>query len=207
MTEAGPSGKMARGKAADEPGKRGMRGYFGIGIEGASKAMNVGALFRTAHAFGASFVFTVTAAYDPGEGGRADTSAATANIPFYAFPDVKSLVLPESCALVGIELMDDAVDLPSFRHPRAAAYVLGPERGRLSAAMVARCAYVVKIPTSFSINVGLAGALAMYDRVLTLGRFAPRPVRAGGPIEALPKHAFGSPKFRRAVAKFRQAPP
>lgn len=184
-----------------------VRGYFGIGIEGASKAMNVGALFRTAHAFGASFIFTVAAAYDPEEGGRADTSAATASVPFYAFPDVASLMLPQGCALVGIELLDDAIDLPSFRHPSAAAYVLGPERGRLSKAMIARCAHVVKIPTAFSLNVALAGGLAMYDRVLTLGRFPPRPVRVGGPIEKLPRPVFGSPVFRRKIEKFRKSPP
>ena len=39
------------------------RGYFGIGVEGVSKPMNVGALMRTAHAFGASFVFTLGAVY------------------------------------------------------------------------------------------------------------------------------------------------
>ena len=184
-----------------------MRGYFGIGIEGASKAMNVGALFRTAHAFGASFVFTVAAAYDEEEGKRSDTSAATNSLPFYAFPDAAALRLPKGCALVGIELLDDAVALPSFRHPQAAAYVLGPERGRLSPELVGRCDHVVKIPTAFSINVGLAGALAMYDRVITLGRFAPRPVRTGGPTEKLPPHAFGPPRFRRAIAKFRKTPP
>ena len=184
-----------------------MRGYFGIGIEGASKPMNVGALFRTAHAFGASFVFTVAAVYDELEGERADTSATTNSIPFYAFPDAARLQLPQGCALVGIELLGEAIELPSFRHPKAAAYVLGPERGRLSAEMVARCDHVVKIPTAFSINVGLAGALAMYDRALTLGRFAPRPVRSGGPTEKLPRPAFGPPKFRRAIAKFRKPPP
>ncbi|HHL43572.1 MAG TPA: TrmH family RNA methyltransferase, partial [Hellea balneolensis] len=38
-----------------------MRGYFGIGSEGISKAANLGAVMRTAHAFGASFVYTVNA--------------------------------------------------------------------------------------------------------------------------------------------------
>lgn len=38
-----------------------MRGYFGIGVEGISKSMNVGNLIHSAHAFGASFVFTVDA--------------------------------------------------------------------------------------------------------------------------------------------------
>ena len=184
-----------------------MRGYFGIGIEGASKAMNVGALFRTAHAFGAGFVFTVAADYDEREGERADTSAATGNVPFYAFPDADALMLPRGCALVGIELLDEAIDLPSFRHPHRAAYVLGRERGSLSREMVARCDYVVKIPTAFCVNVGLAGALVMYDRVLTLGRFPPRPVRAGGPTEKLPKHTYGPPVLGRKAAKFRKAPP
>ena len=40
-----------------------MRGYFGIGVDRISKTMNVGNLFRSAHAFGAGFVFTVQAAY------------------------------------------------------------------------------------------------------------------------------------------------
>jgi len=35
-----------------------MRGYFGIGVEGISKAYNLGAVLRTAHAFGASFAFS-----------------------------------------------------------------------------------------------------------------------------------------------------
>ena len=38
-----------------------MRGYFGIGAEGISKPMNVGNLVRSAHAFGASFLFLVDA--------------------------------------------------------------------------------------------------------------------------------------------------
>ena len=38
-----------------------MRGYFGIGAEGISKPMNLGNLIRSAHAFGASFVFLVDA--------------------------------------------------------------------------------------------------------------------------------------------------
>jgi ubiquinone biosynthesis protein len=67
-----------------------MKGYFGIGIEGVSKAMNVGNLFRSAHAFGASFVFTVSARYDPSEG-ASDTSSALGQIPYYSFDDVESI--------------------------------------------------------------------------------------------------------------------
>ena len=45
-----------------------MRGYFGVGVEGISKVMNVGSIFRTAHAFGAGFVFTVAATYEKPQG-------------------------------------------------------------------------------------------------------------------------------------------
>ncbi len=52
-----------------------MRGYFGIGIEGSSKPMNAGNLFRSANAFGASFVFTVGGAPRRAEVKLADTSS------------------------------------------------------------------------------------------------------------------------------------
>lgn len=174
-----------------------MRGYFAIGVEGVSKAANVGALLRTAHAFGASFVFTIGAVYERDEGRAADTADTPDAVPLYEFPDLAAVKLPQGCALVGIEITDQAIELPSFQHPRQAAYVLGPERGALSAELIARCRYVVKIPTRFSINLSLAGALVMYDRLITLGRFAPRPVRSGGPTEQLPAQVFGRPTIRR----------
>ena len=184
-----------------------MRGYFAIGVEGISKAMNVGSLFRTAHAFGAGFVFTVAATYERGEGGKSDTSDAPGHIPFYSFPDIGSLVLPKDCSLVGVELTDDAIELPSFRHPTQAAYVMGPERGELSPAMAEQCVFVVKIPTRFFVNVGIAGALVMYDRITSLGHYPRRPISPGGPTEQRPEHVFGDPKIRKKMEKFRDAPP
>ncbi|TVR99030.1 MAG: TrmH family RNA methyltransferase [Rhodospirillales bacterium] len=184
-----------------------MRGYFGIGMEGVTKAMNVGSLFRTAHAFGASFVFTVAAAYPRAEGRKADTSRTEGQVPFYAFPDPEALVLPQDCVLVGVEILDDAIELPSFRHPRRAAYVFGPERGALSPALAVRCRHLVRIPTRFSVNVGIAGAILMYDRLITLGRFPRRPEWPEGEPEALPEPVFGDPKLRRSLEDYRAAPP
>ena len=174
-----------------------MRGYFGIGVEGISKSMNVGAIMRTAHAFDASFVFTIDAVYAKREGGRSDTSDAPEHLPLHEYETLDDFRLPRGCDLVGIELIEESADLPSFRHPRQAAYVLGPERGSLSPALVERCDHVVKIPTRFCVNVGVAAAIVMYDRVLTLGRFPPRPMMPGGPVEALPEHVHGSPVLRR----------
>ncbi|MFI4988851.1 MAG: RNA methyltransferase [Alphaproteobacteria bacterium] len=177
-----------------------MRGYFGIGVEGISKPMNLGSLWRTAHAFGAAFVFTIGASYERAAGERADTSKTPGQVPLYEFAGLESCSQPRGCALVGSEILDDAELLPSFPHPRQAAYVLGPERGGLSPGLVARCAHVVKIPTKFSLNLALAGAIVMYDRLLSLGRFAARPLAAGQEAEALPEPVFGPPIRRRRAA-------
>jgi tRNA C32,U32 (ribose-2'-O)-methylase TrmJ len=75
--------------------------------------------------------------------------------------------------------------------------VFGPERSSLTPELVARCDHVVKIPTRFCINLASAGAVLMYDRLLSLGRFAPRPVRSGGPSEARPAHVHGKHDLKR----------
>ncbi len=177
------------------------RGYFGIGVERISKPMNFGSLMRTAHAFGASFVFTVDPAFPARAVHRSDTADTPNGLPVYSFADADSLALPRGCKLVGVERLDEATALPSFRHPHRAAYVLGPERGSLSPALVERCDLTVKIPTRFCINVGVAGAILMYDRLITRGRFAPRAPRPGGPVEQLPEHFHGPQILRRGRNK------
>jgi tRNA G18 (ribose-2'-O)-methylase SpoU len=154
------------------------RGYFGIGAERISKPLNLGNLFRSAHAFGASFVFTIGAHPDALDF-FADTSKSSSHLPYYHWETLAAMCLPDDCRLVGIELMSQSEDLPSFRHPVKAAYVLGPELGALSPEMVARCDHLVRIPTDFCINVAMAGAIVMYDRVRALGRFSPRPLMVG----------------------------
>ncbi|MFO1074578.1 MAG: RNA methyltransferase [Geminicoccaceae bacterium] len=180
-----------------------QRGFFAIGAEGISKPMNLGNLVRSAHAFGASFVFLVNAEYNVRRA-RSDTSQAEFQLPIYDFATPDGLQLPRGCRLVGCELVEDAVALPSFRHPLNAAYVFGPERSSLSPAMLARCHHVVRIPTRFCINLAVAGAIVMYDRMLSLGRFAPRPVHSGAPDAPAPAHVHGRFKRFRREAEDRQ---
>jgi hypothetical protein len=110
---------------------------------------------------------------------------------------VDELRLPRGCRLVGIELLDEAVELPAFPHPLQAAYVLGPERGVLSAGVIARCHHLVRIPTAFSLNVATAGAIVMYNRLRSLGRFASRPVAGVSLPEPVTEHVQGGPRRRK----------
>jgi tRNA G18 (ribose-2'-O)-methylase SpoU len=172
------------------------RGYFAVGAEGISKAVNLGNLLRSAHAFGASFVFTI-GADDRALQMHTDTSKAAVHLPVYHWRSIADMKLPKGCSLVGVEILDKAQDLPSFPHPLRAAYVLGPERGQLSPELVLRCQHLVRIPAAFSLNVATAGAIVMYDRLRSLGRFGSRPVAERGEVEPVRAHVQGSPKSRR----------
>lgn len=153
-----------------------MRGYFGIGSERISKAMNLGAVLRTAHAFNASFAFTIAAHHRAREVNLSDTAKSAAHVPLYEWDSLEEMRLPRGCVLVGVELDERAVSLPSFRHPLNAAYLLGPEKGDLSPEARALCNHIVKIPTRFCVNLSVAAALVMYDRVISLGGHSARSV-------------------------------
>ncbi|MFN0023375.1 MAG: RNA methyltransferase [Parvularculaceae bacterium] len=158
-----------------------MRGYFGIGSERISKPMNLGAVLRTGHAFGASFAFTIGSALDRYQAELSDTSKSAGHLPLYQWASIDQMVLPDGCVLVGVELDERAVDLPTFRHPLKAAYILGPEQGDLSDEAKARCAHLVKIPMRFCVNLSVAAALVMYDRMLTLGGYERGGYERGAP--------------------------
>ena len=73
------------------------RGYFAIGVEGISKPVNLGNLLRSAHAFGASFVFTIGA--DPRAlEMRSDTSRAETHVPLYHGGALPSSPCPKGAA-------------------------------------------------------------------------------------------------------------
>ncbi|WP_281299815.1 MULTISPECIES: RNA methyltransferase [unclassified Iodidimonas] len=179
-----------------------MRGYFAIGIERPSKVGNIGNLIRTAHGFGAAYVFSILARLEPGEHAHqshADTARSARSVPYFEYTALDQLALPKGCQLVGVEITDEAIDLPSFHHPLNAAYIMGGERMSLSAETCARCDHLIRIPTRFSLNVATAGAIVMYDRLLARGRYAPRPLRAGGPVEPEPPHVHGGPRLRKPL--------
>jgi hypothetical protein len=67
----------------------------------------------------------------------------------------------------------------------------------LSPDLLSRCQHIVRIPAAFSLNVATAGAILMYDRLRSLGRFGSRPVAERAEAFPLLPHVQGAPKKRR----------
>lgn len=173
-----------------------MRGYFAVGVLEISKSRNMGALMRTAHAFGAAYTFSIGSEVTRQQVRQADTSKAELHLPYFDFASLDDMTRPRGMELVGVELTDDAIELPSFHHPLRAAYILGPEKGSLTPDVLEVCDHVLKIPTRFCVNVALAAGIVLYDRHLQHGAYPPRPVRPGGPSEERAAHVHGG-RFSR----------
>ena len=145
-----------------------QRGYFGIGIYHPKFDVNVGGLWRSAHALGASFIFTIGARYKQQP---TDTSKASRHIPLFEYKNLKNFNAnkPRDCGIVGIEIDIRSVSLDVFAHPERAIYLLGAEDSGLGIA-ADLCDSFVEIPSAHCLNVATTGAIVMYDRSLRRGR-------------------------------------
>jgi len=139
-----------------------QRGYFGIGIYHPKTTENVGTLWRSAHNFGADFIFTVGARYHKQP---SDTTKAWRHVPLYHYSTMDDLKahMPHGAELVFVEQSEGAADLSEFRHPEGAVYVLGAEDYGVPEEEM-RGFRKVAIATPMCINVAVAGSIVLYDR-------------------------------------------
>jgi len=141
------------------------RGYCGIGIYNVKHDVNVGGLWRHAHAFGASFVFTIGRRY---RREASDTTKAYRHLPMFRYEDAEDFLShrPRDCQLVGIEIADGSIPLQKFYHPERAIYLLGAEDHGIPDWLLDQCQSIVEIPTRFCLNVASTGAVVLYDRTI-----------------------------------------
>jgi tRNA G18 (ribose-2'-O)-methylase SpoU len=152
---------------------RRSRGYFGIVVWQPKSETNIGTLWRSAFLNDAAFIGTIGRRY---QRQGSDTPGTANHVPLIHYADLDDLIahLPHGCPIVGVELDDRAKMLPEFSHPQRAVYLLGAEDHGIPEHILDRCHYGVQIPTvrDWSMNVAVAGAIVMYDRL----------AKAGGPL-------------------------
>lgn len=141
------------------------RGFFAIGVYRPKKEVNIGTLWRSAHLYGAAFIFTVGRRYTQQ---ASDTPKTIRSTPLLHFEDMEDLKdhLPWSCPLVGVELDDRACPLPRLIHPERSAYLLGAEDHGLPQSVMDECHTLTQIPYpgAGSMNVATAGTVVLHDR-------------------------------------------
>lgn len=146
-----------------------MRGYFGVAMYHTKNELNVGGLWRSSTAFGASFVATVGRRYQRKQ--ASDTHNAREHTPLFHYADMDDLRahLPYGCLIVGVEMSDQAVSLERFVHPQKALYLLGAEDHGLPQNVTDQCHRVVSIPTAvpWSLNVASAGSIVVAHRFMS----------------------------------------
>jgi tRNA G18 (ribose-2'-O)-methylase SpoU len=145
------------------------RGYFGTAIYQPRREENVGGLWRTAACYEAAFVATVGGTRYQKQ--STDTPDTARHVPLLHYAGMEELAmrLPWGCALVAVEMTEDAVPLDRYIHRERALYLLGSETGGLPASVLARCHDVIQIPTprEFSLNVATAGSIVLAHRYMT----------------------------------------
>lgn len=170
MTSSEPTSKTPRSKQRlDRHVKRkstlSERGFGCIALDRPTDGVNVGHALRAALGFSARMV--ILGAPDPKINVRklsTDPGRTYRHVPILEVDDIFD-AMPKDCTPVAIEITDDAVDLANYVHPERACYIFGPENGSVSPELLEKCAQVVKIPTTMSLNLGMTVNIVMYDRL------------------------------------------
>ena len=146
---------------------------FALGVDHPKFEVNIGTLWRSAHALGASLMFTVGRRYEPRKQ-HGDTVKAWRHIPLLHFQtwDEYREHAPFGWVPVGIEIGRAAIDLREYQHPGEAVYILGAEDHGLTNEAAALCKDLVVIPAAYCLNVSVAGSIVMYDRHVKRGKRA-----------------------------------
>lgn len=148
-----PSGEVTKMKS----------GYFGIGIYNTKNESNLGVLWRSAHNFGADFIFTIGKRYKKQ---CSDTTKAYRHIPLHHYANMQDFNdhVPYDCPVVCIEQSEKSVNIVKYVHPKKCIYLLGAEDYGLPQSYMADKA-VIHISSPMCLNVSVAGSIIMFDRL------------------------------------------
>lgn len=141
-----------------------MSGFAAIGLHRPKDIANIGGVLRAAHCYGASMV-AIAGERINSEAIRhaTNTSQAQRHMPVLR-GELRDLI-PFGAVPVAVDLVEDAIELPEFIHPKSAFYVFGPEDGTLGKAVLDWCPYRVMVPTAYCMNLAATVNVILYDRL------------------------------------------
>lgn len=138
-----------------------MRGYAAVGLMRPKYEANVGGVVRACGNYNASLLVIQGARFTRPS---TDTMKQWKHMPLLQVEDLH-IAVPYDCVPVAVELRQDAVPLPRYRHPERAFYVFGPEDGSLDEKALEWCRDVVYVPTNRCMNLAATVNVVLYDRM------------------------------------------
>lgn len=142
---------------------------IGIGLYRPKFDHNIGGVLRAAGCYGADIVaIQASRAHHHVRNQAADTQKNWRHIPTIETEDLFATI-PVGCIPVAVDLIDGAVNIVDFKHPKNAFYIFGPEDGTLGEKITAHCAHKIYIPTHFCMNLAASVNVVLYDRTSKLG--------------------------------------
>lgn len=141
-----------------------------IGLSNPKSPTNVGAVMRAAGCYGVNNVIYTGTRYNRAVKLNTDTKQVTSKIPLTQqqhLLDNKA----DDVKVICVDLVEDAIPLPNFEHPKNALYLFGPEDGTLSQQLINQADDVVYIPTIGCMNLAATVNVLLYDRLVKSDKF------------------------------------
>lgn len=140
--------------------------YSGIALFNPKNHINVGSVLRAAYCFDSSFVAILS-------GNRyrkslTDTVSAHRHLPLFHAQNLKDII-PFDCIPVAVDLVEGAVPLQDYEHPKQAIYVFGSEDSTLGKQILDVCRDKIYIPMRQCLNLAACVNVVLYDRAVKLG--------------------------------------
>lgn len=145
-------------------GNKGMnRGFACLSLDNPKTPENVGSVIRAAYAYGVAQV-SITGGRHGWLDHGSNTIKGHRHMPVLHTDDPCQYV-PWGTAVVAVEIVDDAIPLPLFKHPERALYVFGAEDATLEAGVLCQADYCVFVPGRSCMNLAACVNVLLYDRM------------------------------------------
>ena len=92
-----------------------------------------------------------------------DTAKVSKRKPLVQVSDVFDAI-PHGAVPVAVDLVDGAIPLPEYEHPKNAFYIFGAEDATLGARVIDRCKEVIYVPMDGCMNLAATVNVVVYDR-------------------------------------------
>lgn len=135
--------------------------YFAVGLYNPKTPENVGGVLRAMHIYGGAMIAKTGQRYRKHP---TDAIKSYRHIPLIQVEDLKE-VIPFQCVPVAVELLENATSLITYKHPKRAFYIFGPEDGSLGEKVTSWCKDIIYIPTKFCMNLAATVNVVLYDRL------------------------------------------